>query len=164
MSKKVYCSYIKGKKSKKSIQLAFFLISSIIIILFLLGFFDLKYLILPDLLLVFFLIFSLLLKGLESIFMSLHGIFTFFAISLGLKVSYYLWRKVDGLGWGDVKLLTLSGFWVPFEEVGLFLTIIGGGGFLLGGYWRFSGRGEKFPLGALIVGILGVWVLVQGIE
>ncbi len=140
------------------------MISAIIIILFLLGFFDLKYLILPDLLLVFFLLFSLLLKGLESTFMSLHGIFTFFTISLGLKVSYHLWRKIDGLGWGDVKLLTLSGCWVPFEEIGFFLTIIGGCGFLLGKYWRFSGRGERFPLGALIVGVLGVWILVKGIE
>lgn len=120
---------------------------------------DIKSLILPDPLLLLLGVLGLGLKELQGVFLPLYGIFTFLGISLGLKVIYRWKTCQEGLGWGDVKFLTLSGLWVPFEHIPFFLILVGSIGCMGSVCWQWAGKGKKFPLGAVIAGVLSGWVV-----
>ncbi len=135
-----------------------FLMSSLLINLVFLAKYDFVELRLPDLLLGSLMIFSCMLKGLGDVFLSIYDIFTLFGISFGLKVGYRFVTKKDGLGWGDVKFLSLCGLWVPMQSIPLFLICVGCSGFIFGLLWRKMGRGDRFPLGVVIVINLSGWI------
>ncbi|MGL4372087.1 MAG: prepilin peptidase, partial [Alphaproteobacteria bacterium] len=49
----------------------------------------------------------------------------FFALAFFLKIAYHTLRKKEGLGWGDVKFLTVSGLWISLTALPSFLFITG---------------------------------------
>jgi prepilin signal peptidase PulO-like enzyme (type II secretory pathway) len=55
--------------------------------------------------------------------------------------------KKESLGWGDVKMLAISGFYVNIDSIAIFLFLSGFLGLCLGIVWRMFGRGEAFPFG-----------------
>ena len=61
--------------------------------------------------------------------------------------AYWLIRREEGMGWGDVKLLAMVGAFLGWK--GMLLTLLAGAllGTVIGGvYLAFSGRGRKTPL------------------
>jgi leader peptidase (prepilin peptidase)/N-methyltransferase len=61
--------------------------------------------------------------------------------------TYWLIRREEGMGWGDVKLLAMMGAFLGWR--GMLLTLLAGaflGSILGGGYLLLSGRGRKTPL------------------
>lgn len=80
----------------------------------------------------------------------------FFFMAFFLKIAYHLVRKKEGLGWGDVKFLTVSGFWIPLAALPSFLFITGVAGVFLGIFWRFYVKKTVFPLGPAIA--FSLWV------
>jgi Flp pilus assembly protein protease CpaA len=84
----------------------------------------------------------------------------FFALAFSLKMGYHALRKKDGLGWGDVKFLTVSGLWIPLAAFPSFLFITGMIGVLLALFWRYYAKKAVFPLGPAIA--FSLWVQVFG--
>ncbi|MGL4824758.1 MAG: prepilin peptidase [Alphaproteobacteria bacterium] len=80
----------------------------------------------------------------------------FFALAFFLKIAYHALRKKEGLGWGDVKFLTVSGLWISLTALPSFLFITGVAGFLLGVFWRFYVKKAAFPLGPAIA--FSLWI------
>jgi leader peptidase (prepilin peptidase)/N-methyltransferase len=132
--------------------------------LFYLAICDGRHLLLPDRFLGLFGILSCILKGLDVVFLSFYAIFTFLGISWGLRTAYRWYTGRDGLGGGDVKFLSLSGLWVSFEHIPLFLFMIGLGGYLGGKIWHRLGQGAFFPLGVVIAAVLSGWIVEQGLR
>jgi Flp pilus assembly protein protease CpaA len=46
-------------------------------------------------------------------------------IAYGLYKMYPLLRKTEGLGWGDVKMMMVSGLWLKLFQIPLFLMVSG---------------------------------------
>lgn len=72
-------------------------------------------------------------------------------IGLALKKGYLTLKKQEGLGWGDVKMMTISGLWITPSEVPLFLLLTGVAGALTA---LIYGR-RRFPLGPALAFALG---------
>ncbi len=61
--------------------------------------------------------------------------------------AYWLIRREEGMGWGDVKLLAMIGAFLGWK--GALLTLMAGalaGTFIGGGYLLVSGKGRRTPL------------------
>lgn len=67
--------------------------------------------------------------------------------SYGLRYVFWLWKKKEALGLGDVKFFIVVGLYLPFEAIATFLFIAGFSGVILGVIWRATGLGERFPFG-----------------
>ncbi len=67
--------------------------------------------------------------------------------SYGLRYIFWLWKKKEALGLGDVKFFIVAGLYLPFESMASFLFISGMSGVLLGLLWRLMGWAERFPFG-----------------
>ncbi|MGL5720531.1 MAG: prepilin peptidase [Alphaproteobacteria bacterium] len=80
----------------------------------------------------------------------------FFALAFFLKIAYHALREKEGLGWGDVKFLTVSGLWISLAALPSFLFITGFAGVLLGVFWRFYVKKTVFPLGPAIA--FSLWI------
>ena len=71
-------------------------------------------------------------------------------VGVGLAWGYSRLRGRDMMGWGDVKLMAASGFWLPPDKIPAYLLISGLLGTLSGWWWQRSGRGEEFPFGPML--------------
>ncbi|MGL5784763.1 MAG: prepilin peptidase [Alphaproteobacteria bacterium] len=80
----------------------------------------------------------------------------FFTLAFCLKIAYHSLRKKEGLGWGDVKFLTVSGLWISLAALPSFLFITGVSGIFLGVFWLFYAQKAVFPLGPGIA--FSLWI------
>lgn len=64
-----------------------------------------------------------------------------------VRWGFHLLRGREGFGMGDVKLLTVAGFWLGLGPAPLYLIAAGLGGAVFALIWRQLGRGREFPLG-----------------
>jgi len=69
------------------------------------------------------------------------------AIGLTLHHGYRWLRKKEGLGYGDVKFLAVSGLWLGVMPIVPFLFFSGLIGTIFGLLWRAIGKGPIFPFG-----------------
>lgn len=69
----------------------------------------------------------------------------------------YVFKK-NGLGWGDVVLLGMSGIWVPLAVCPLFLVMVGSGG-ALWGLMQSKSR-KNIPLASVISLCLAYYILI----
>lgn len=77
-------------------------------------------------------------------------------IGVFMATLYSRWRKRDMLGWGDVKLMFVAGFWVPLEAAPLYLAASGGLGIALGLLMTGRDVRREFPFGpALALALAG---------
>jgi len=85
-----------------------------------------------------------------------------FGLFWGLQQGYRLWRRREGLGGGDVKLLAAAGAWVGIEGIPSVILIAALSG-LAGAYlWSLAtakklGRRSRIPLGLFLA--LGIWLV-----
>lgn len=121
---------------------------------------DLEHQLLPDIItipgLVFGLLASLLLPpGSRD---AVIGVVVGGGVLWGVSDGYYRWRGVEGLGFGDVKMLAMVGAFLGWKGTLLTLLLGSFSGALLGGALVASGRGTmglKLPFGTfLAVGAL----------
>ncbi len=77
-------------------------------------------------------------------------------LAYGLYKIYPFLRGKEGLGLGDVKLMTAVGLWLDPFQVPLFLMISGGVGVGLAYVWRILKKGPQFPLGPALALALGI--------
>lgn len=77
------------------------------------------------------------------------------ALGFGLRFGYGWLRKKEGLGWGDVKFLFVSGLWLAsLMDWAPFLFYAGLFGTLTALFWRALGLGERFPFGPALAASL----------
>src|SRR3990167_5759329 len=79
--------------------------------------------------------------------------------SYALYKLYPIIRKKEGLGFGDVKLMVASGFWLLPSQIPLFLILAGLGGVLIALLWKVLKKGERFPLGPALAFALGISIV-----
>lgn len=68
-------------------------------------------------------------------------------LPMAVMGAYWLIRREEGMGWGDVKLLAMIGAFLGWK--GVLLTLMAGalaGTFIGGGYLLVSGKGRRTPL------------------
>ncbi|MBS0271474.1 MAG: prepilin peptidase [Proteobacteria bacterium] len=80
-------------------------------------------------------------------------------IGYGLYKIYPFFKKREGLGLGDVKLMAAAGFWLEPFQLPLFLFISGGVGILIALLWQFLKKGVRFPLGPALALGLGICIV-----
>jgi leader peptidase (prepilin peptidase)/N-methyltransferase len=84
-------------------------------------------------------------------------------LGLALHFGYPYFRGKDGLGFGDVKFLAVTGFWIPLSDFPAFLFIAGFSGTILGLLWRWKKGGEIFPFGPALALSLYINVLMPNL-
>lgn len=86
-----------------------------------------------------------------------------FGGGLGLALHFgYKWiRHKDGLGWGDVKFLAISGLFIPLEFFALFLLMSGILGIMTGIAWKIAKKSSVFPFGPALAIALFITVIIQ---
>ncbi len=77
----------------------------------------------------------------------LFGALLGFVVGLALRWMMFIWKKKEGLGFGDVKFLAVVGLLLTTEMFTIFLFLSGVFGIIIGVMWRITGRGERFPFG-----------------
>lgn len=94
-----------------------------------------------------------------SIMDATYGALAGLATGLGLRYSFLWLRKIEALGWGDIKLLPIIGMAVGVKPFVLVLVLSGLLGILTGLVWKLLKRGPVFPFGpALAVSMFTVLV------
>ena len=141
----------------QTIFLAFFgvLVLTIIII-------DLDHKIIPDSLQM-----TLLLFGIAYILMIDRPLFNAFlyCIILGLgsyllRAIFFIWKKKEALGLGDVKFFALSGFFLDIQTLPVFLFLSGTLGVFLGLVWQYIKNEKQFPFAPALVIALYVCLIL----
>lgn len=70
------------------------------------------------------------------------------------RLFFYLTKR-EGLGWGDVKLFAVAGFWLGHASGFIPLMVLSGFlGMGMSLLWRLAGRGKVFPFGPAILAAL----------
>jgi len=67
--------------------------------------------------------------------------------ALALRYGFYLWKKRDGLGMGDVKFFAASGMFLDIKLFMPFLFFSGIFGIVFSYFWKKMGGEEEFPFG-----------------
>lgn len=116
---------------------------------------DFKEGIIPDALLGIIAILGILFFGINHVL----SIVILGCIGYGLYRIYPLFKKREGLGFGDVKLMTVAGFWLEPSQIPLFLFISGGVGILIAFSWWLLEKGIRFPLGPALALALGICIV-----
>ena len=75
------------------------------------------------------------------------GLVAGLTLGLALHYGYRHLRKMEGLGFGDVKFLAVAGLWLGLQSIVPFLFFSGLLGVGTGMLWRLLGRGAVFPFG-----------------
>lgn len=113
---------------------------------------DLKEGIIPDILLAVMAMLGLLQYGVA------HGLSVAILgfVSYGLYKLYPFLKNKEWLGFGDVKMMTISGLWLDVSQIPLFLIMGGGAGIGTALLWRILKRGHRYPLGPALALALGI--------
>ncbi len=86
----------------------------------------------------------------SSLLLPLGGLLVGLAIGWGLQKGYWLLKKRDGLGTGDVKFFAVAGIWLGFKMLVPFFFYAGLMGVASALVWRVLGKGKVFPFGPAI--------------
>lgn len=70
-----------------------------------------------------------------------------FSIAFGLRWGFWIWKKKEGLGMGDVKFFTVGGLFLGVKAFVPFMLISGIIGVITGLIWQKLGKGKEFPFG-----------------
>lgn len=70
-----------------------------------------------------------------------------FALAFTLRWVFFIWKKKEALGFGDVKFFAVAGIFLGFYSFPPFLFLSGIIGVLTALIWRAAGKGEEFPFG-----------------
>lgn len=92
--------------------------------------------------------------------MVLGGLAVGLAIGFGLRFGYGWIMRKEGLGWGDVKFLAVSGLWLADTmHWPPFLFYAGVWGVVTAIGWRLAGKGAVFPFGPALAASLFMTLL-----
>jgi len=69
------------------------------------------------------------------------------AFSYGLRYIFFIWKKKEGLGMGDVKFFTVAGLYLGLKAFTPFLLFSGLIGIITAMIWKLLGKGEEYPFG-----------------
>lgn len=131
--------------------------SLLFLILMMISMKDLREGIIPDILLVLMAILGLLrFGGSHGMSMVILGI-----LSYGLYKLYPLLKNKEWIGFGDVKMMMVSGLWLDISQIPLFLMVGGGIGIGMALIWRALKKTHRFPLGPALALALGICIVGQ---
>lgn len=110
---------------------------------------DLEYRIIPDEVQIAILIFGILyLYALNSeVYQYFSGALFGLGFALALRYGFFLWRKREGLGMGDVKFFAVSGMFIGIKSFIPFLFFSGVLGVVFSFFWKKLNGEEEFPFG-----------------
>ena len=107
--------------------------------------------IIPDILLVIMAILGLLQHGItNAITVAILG-----GLAYSLYKIYPLIKKTEWLGFGDVKMMAISGLWLDMSQIPLYLMVGGGIGIVTGLIWK----GQRFPFAPALALSLGICIV-----
>ena len=93
---------------------------------------------------------------------AVYGMLVGAATGLGLRYGFLFFRKIEALGWGDVKLLPIIGLAVGLKPFVLVLILSGALGIITGLIWKALGKGPEFPFGpALVVSMFVILIFTS---
>lgn len=143
-----------------SLSFSSFLSNSLLfLILLMISIKDLKEGIIPDVLLVMMALLGLGQWGLtNSISVVILGL-----MSYGLYKIYPLLKNQEWLGFGDVKMMVVSGLWLDMCQIPLFLMMGGVIGIATALVWRGLNKGQRFPFGPAIALALGICIVSDNV-
>lgn len=110
---------------------------------------DIEHRIIPDSLQIAILLCGILYRyALDSeIYQYFSGLFFGLGFALALRYGFFLWKKREGLGMGDVKFFAVSGMFLGIKSFIPFLFFAGIFGIIFSLIWRKLGGEEEFPFG-----------------
>ncbi|MBY0272551.1 MAG: prepilin peptidase [Alphaproteobacteria bacterium] len=133
----------------------YFLIGLLLVLLVVISVQDIRKGIIPNSLVGGVAVLGLLYGGIETLLSAvILGV-----IGYGLYKLYPLVRAKEGLGFGDVKLMGVSGLWLSPSQIPLFFIFTGLGGILMALLWKVLKKGPKFPLGPALAFTLGICIV-----
>lgn len=88
--------------------------------------------------------------------------FFYLVLSLALRYIVSMARRREALGWGDVKLFFIIGFWLGIEYMPILFVIAGMAGVFMALFWRIVIRKLEFPFGPPLIIALFILLLLQG--
>lgn len=142
----------------------FFIFSAISLCLIAIVFIDLKHKIIPDEIQIALLFLALVLKiheGDEIFFMIVAPI-SAFLFGLTLRWVFFLWKRRESLGMGDVKFLAPAGLLVGFDGIIPFMFYAGIIGVASGVAWKFIKKEDDFPFGPALCISLFICLVFPG--
>jgi len=93
------------------------------------------------------------------------GSFLGLFIALSLRYGFYLWKKKEGLGMGDVKFFFVAGMFINPLDFACFMLLSGIIGTAMGVIWKKTGKGEEFPFApALAIALFVMLMLPNGAD
>jgi leader peptidase (prepilin peptidase)/N-methyltransferase len=69
------------------------------------------------------------------------------AVALSLRYGFWLYKKREGLGMGDVKFFAVAGLFLGIKAFAPFMFLSGIIGVTSGILWKKAGKGDEFPFG-----------------
>jgi len=110
---------------------------------------DLKYLLIPDIFILFLVILGVIWRLWIQDEISSAIVQGVLLSGMGAALAYAFKCALDqlALGMGDIKLLFVCGLWLEFENLPMFLILSGSAGLVSGLIWFSFGYGRRFPFG-----------------
>lgn len=122
----------------------FLLLSSLAVILYSISVIDLKHYIIPDSLQIALLCHAMIFLP-HTIGSKLLNSLIYFSLGWGAAYITKLFTKKTSLGWGDLKFLFITGFYLSYQFLPLFFFITGISGIILGIIWKKATKQELIP-------------------
>lgn len=79
--------------------------------------------------------------------------------ALALRYGFWVWKRREGLGWGDVKFFGVAGMFIGIEGFAPFMLLSGLLGIVIAIFWKKAGKGDEYPFGPAVGMSLLVCVL-----
>lgn len=79
--------------------------------------------------------------------------------TLALRYIFWLWKKKEGLGMGDVKFFAIAGIFIGWQGLVPFMFYAGILGIFSGLLWKRLGKGEQYPFGPALAIALFICIL-----
>ena len=85
-------------------------------------------------------------------------------IGMGLKIGFEKVQKIPSLGWGDVKLMAISGLWIDTYDIPLYLIVSGILGVGTALIWEARKKSKIFPFAPALSAalLITVWWRILG--